>query len=269
MQLIWLTDIHLNFLNKEKRMDFYSKIIETEGDSIVISGDIAEAPSVCEILTEMLKVTNKPIYFILGNHDYYHSSVEVVRQSMMNLMKDKPMLRWLPGLSAQNLGNKVILIGSDGWADGRHGDYVNSKVAVIDSKIISDLFISGFAGKYSLLDKMQELADADAKKLKDDIISSIIKYQPKKVIILTHIPPFKEACIHRGNITNDEFLPFFASKATGDVLEEIAKDNPNIEFLVLCGHTHSKAHYQPFDNLTIRAGTAEYHIPEIQDIIEV
>lgn len=63
----------------------------------------------------------------------------------------------------------------------------------------------------------------------------------------------------------DEWLPYFASKATGDVLMEIAKDNASIEFLALCGHTHSEAHYQALNNLTVRAGKAEYGYPKIQE----
>jgi len=36
----WLTYIHLNFLAKEKRMNFYRKLIETSSDGVLISGDI-------------------------------------------------------------------------------------------------------------------------------------------------------------------------------------------------------------------------------------
>ncbi len=61
MKLIWLTDIHLNFLTLENRMEFYQKVIAVSCDKILISGDIAEAPSVSEILKEMAKTLQKPI----------------------------------------------------------------------------------------------------------------------------------------------------------------------------------------------------------------
>ncbi|HEV2524093.1 MAG TPA: hypothetical protein VGU44_03060 [Gammaproteobacteria bacterium] len=54
-----------------------------------------------------------------------------------------------------------------------------------------------------------------------------------------------------------------------DVLELVVKENPSTEFLVLCGRTHSKAEYNPLDNLIVRAGSAEYSQPEIQDIISL
>ena len=64
MKLIWLTDIHLNFLSKERRIDFYQEIVATSGEKILISGDIAEVPSVSAILKEIAQAIQKPIYFV-------------------------------------------------------------------------------------------------------------------------------------------------------------------------------------------------------------
>tara|TARA_Y100000992_G_C21264357_1_gene493095 strand:+ start:1876 stop:2103 length:228 start_codon:yes stop_codon:yes gene_type:complete len=75
--------------------------------------------------------------------------------------------------------------------------------------------------------------------------------------------------MHEGEISNDDYLPFFASKITGDVLLNAAKDNPDIDFLVLCGHTHSSSYYKPLDNLTVKAGSAEYGKPIVQEVIEL
>lgn len=75
--------------------------------------------------------------------------------------------------------------------------------------------------------------------------------------------------MHEGKMSNDDYLPFFSSKVTGDTLLEIAKKNPEVEFLALCGHTHSKSYYQPLTNLTVKAGNAEYMHPEIQEVIAI
>lgn len=77
--LTWLTDIHLNFLDYDERTVFYQQIIKASGDAVVITGDICEAQSVAEVLMEMAQAVQKPIYFVLGNHDYYHGSVSQVR----------------------------------------------------------------------------------------------------------------------------------------------------------------------------------------------
>ena len=63
MKLAWLTDIHLNFLEVEARQKYYEDILATECDAILISGDIAEAPSLIDLLNEMEGHIKKPIYF--------------------------------------------------------------------------------------------------------------------------------------------------------------------------------------------------------------
>lgn len=42
-----------------------------------------------------------------------------------------------------------------------------------------------------------------------------------------------------------------------------------IKLLVLCGHTHSEALYNPLPNLVVRAGKSEYYLPQISDVIEI
>ncbi len=269
MKLIWLTDIHLNFLDLEMRTHFYQQLQESPGSQILITGDIAEAPSITDILKEMAHAVQNPIYFVLGNHDYYRGQIDQVKQEMSELTQSEDLLYWLPASGPQYLGNNIVLLGEDGWADGRYGDYTNSRVVLNDSKLIVDLFHSKILGSYPLLEKMQQLADKDAQQLKTSLNQALVKHSPKKIIILTHVPPVKEACLYQGKITSDDFLPFFASQATGDVLTEVAKENTEVEFLVLCGHTHHKAHCQPYNNLTINVGHAEYMHPEIQEVIQL
>lgn len=268
MQLAWLTDIHLNFLDDEAREVFYQKILDTHCDSVLISGDIAEATDIANVLSEIDEHVKRPIYFVLGNHDYYRGQVKEVRQAMTDLSNTHDKLYWLPAAGLQELENKTILLGQDGWADGRFGDYQNSRVALNDSRMIAELFQGKIIGKYALQGKMQELADVDAALLKADLYQAVSK-NPKKIIVLTHVPPFRESCMHLGQISDDEWLPYFSCKIIGDVLLEVADKFPEIDFLVLCGHTHSESYYQPLPNLTVKAGKAEYSCPQIQEIIEL
>lgn len=269
MKLIWLTDIHLNFLEKNKRMDFYRELIAPDSDGIVVSGDIAEAPSIESILTEMASTTQKPIYFVLGNHDYYRGSINDLRNKMTSMTKDEPFLFWLPASGPQKLNNDVALLGYDCFADGRYGDYTNSRVVLNDSKMIVELFQCSALGKYQLLEKMQQLADQDAKELESSIEQALRSYNPKKIVILIHVPPFREVCMHEGKISSDDYLPFFSSKITGEILMHAAENYPEIEFLALCGHTHSKGFFQPYPNLIVKAGASEYGKPSIQEVIEI
>ena len=266
MRLGWLTDIHLNFLDANERKKFYQEIINTRCDSVLVSGDIAEAPSIKNILQELATFIKKPIYYILGNHDYYRGQIDEVRNEMTALTESNEYLFWLPASNPMSLDNNTLLVGQDGWADGRLGDYHNSRVAINDSRMIADLFQEKIQGRFQLLAKMQQLADYDASQLQAHLIQAAIQ-RPQRIIVLTHIPPFKEACLHEDKISNDDWLPYFASKASGDVLMNICTTHPDIDFLVMCGHTHGKATYRPFPNLRVEAGHAEYNKPEIQRII--
>ncbi len=268
MKLAWLTDIHLNFLDANERKNFYLEIINTRCNGILVSGDIAEAPSIKNILQELAIFIKKPIYYILGNHDYYRGQVDAVRNEMRALTESNEYLFWLPASESLQLDENTFLVGQDGWADGRLGDYHNSQVVLNDSRMISDLFQEKILGRSQLLTKMQQLADYDASQLKEQLIGAAIQC-PQRIIVLTHIPPFKEACLHEGKMSNDDWLPYHASKASGSVLMNICTEHPNIDFLVLCGHTHGKATYHPFPNLTVEAGHAEYNKPEIQRIISL
>jgi len=269
MKLIWLTDIHLNFLEENKRMSFYHELIATDSEGVVISGDIAEVPSIESILKEMASTTQKPIYFVLGNHDYYRGSINDLRNKMTSMTKDEPLLFWLPASGPQKISHDVVLLGYDCFADGRYGDYANSRVVLNDSRMIVDLFQCSALGKYPLLEKMQQLADQDANDLEKSIEQAVRSYNPKKIIILIHVPPFIEVCMHEGKISSDDYLPFFSSKVTGEILMHAAENYPEIEFLALCGHTHSKGLFQPCPNLIVKAGASEYGKPSIQEVIEI
>ena len=108
------------------------------------------------------------------------------------------------------LNNNTLLVGQDGWADGRLGDYHNSRVALNDSRMILIYSKKNFR-KSQLLAKMQQLADYDASQLQEQLIQAAIQH-PQRIIVLTHIPPFKETCLHEGKISNDDWLPYFAQK---------------------------------------------------------
>ena len=223
MKLAWVTDIHLNFLESADRKRFYQDIVATKSNAVLVTGDIAEAPTVYDTLEEMAQHIAKPIYFVLGNHDYYQSSVENVRQTIVDLPQRNSLIHWLPETGLVQLNKDTLLLGEDCWADGRYGNYSDSRVMLNDSRMIQELREGNIIGKYQLLDAMQKLADSDAARLKNNLQLAARQQSPKKIIVLVHVPPFRESCMHEGQVSNDDYLPFFASKITGDVLLGAAK----------------------------------------------
>ncbi len=260
MNLAWITDIHLNFAEPKVREKFYQSL--SDYDAILLGGDVADAQDLTSTLAEMMHAINKPLYFVLGNHDYYRGSVTKVREEIIQLCENNAQLNWLPHSKAIQLSQEVVLVGEDCWADGRYGDYANSPVVLNDSRYIQELRQAD-----NLLEAMQKLADADAARLTQHLEFAIEKHRPKRIIVLIHVPPFRENCMYEGKISNDDFLPFFASKVVGDLLFQIAKHHPEVDFLVLCGHTHSESFSQPLSNLTVKSGSAEYTKPKIQEVL--
>ena len=88
-----------------------------------------------------------------------------------------------------------------------------------------------------------------------------------QVVFLTHVPPFREACWYDGRISNDEWLPHFTCKATGDAIREAAERHPERQIEVLCGHTHGAGTAEILPNLVVYTGGAEYGEPAVQSII--
>jgi len=65
-------------------------------DALLIGGDIGEATNVEFYLRFLADNIEVPIYFVLGNHDYYWGSIDDVRSRISSLCKGTNKLIWLP-----------------------------------------------------------------------------------------------------------------------------------------------------------------------------
>lgn len=258
-KLTWVSDIHLNFLNAEQRQDFYEKLKESAGDIVVISGDIAESSNFVPFIRAMEETVQKPVYFVLGNHDFYESSVADVKRLA------KP-LGHLGSIPYVELSESVALVGVDGWGDTRNGDFENSHLTMSDWIYIEDLKKEYIKGMDALKAKLMQLADLDANKLKRRVLKAI-KEGFKRIIIVTHVPPLEEVCLNAGKKSTPSGLPFFSSQCLANKILPIAKKNPKVDFLWLSGHTHSRAKHKPCNNMTVKVAKAEYYYPQIEEII--
>ena len=117
MRLAWLTDIHLKFLQTPQRRQFLEKVKES-ADAVAISGDIGESTDIAQYLSEMANVVKKPIYFVLGNHDFYRDSIAGTRRRIAN-SPGTEHLHYLTSLGVVALTEDFAIVGHDGWAGGR------------------------------------------------------------------------------------------------------------------------------------------------------
>jgi len=72
---------------------FYDQIVAEQPQVLLVTGDIGESDSVVRFVTELGQLA--PIYFVLGNHDYYRGSIRRVRTEVAELCSTTPKLVWL------------------------------------------------------------------------------------------------------------------------------------------------------------------------------
>jgi 3',5'-cyclic-AMP phosphodiesterase len=265
-RLAWLTDIHLNFLPPEAVEAFLWSVEATEADAFLIGGDIGEAPNVAFHLTALGDRARRPIYFVLGNHDFYRGSIAGVRATVRELCAASPNLRWLPDAGVIPLTDDTCLVGHDGWGDGRLGDYRGSDVILNDWGLIEEF--GGFEEHPDIrLAKLHALGDEAAVHFRRVLPEALRRFH--HVVVLTHVPPFRESCWHAGKISEDNWLPHFTCKAVGDALLESMSAAPDHKMTVLCGHTHGSGEAQILPNVRVLTGGANYGNPVIQRTLEV
>lgn len=263
-RIVWLTDIHLNFLLAEQVRAFLGTLELARPDAVLIGGDIAESHTVCEYLEQLARATRVPVYFVLGNHDFYFGSIAETRQRVAALCEKHANLHYLTAGDVCPLTPHVGLIGHDGWADGRLGDYMRSLVMMHDHKLIAELTPHDKLSRWEVL---KRLADDAAAHVRRVLPLAFERYAD--VLLLTHVPPFREACWHEGNLSDDHWAPHFTCQAVGAALVEFMAQHPDKRLTVLCGHTHGRGECQPLVNLQVFTGGAEYGHPAIERVLEL
>lgn len=258
MKCLWATDIHLDHCNEDTLTDFWNAMATEQPDVVLLTGDIAEGETVIPWLQRMQTAVGAPVYFILGNHDYYHSSIAWVRQQMVQFNQSQTELQWLGAAPVIALTPEWGLLGCDGWGDGRHGDFLGSTVKLKDYRLIAELAAASSA--MDLWRQLQGLGDAEATYLAHQL-NQAQAYFPK-ILVLTHPPPFAEACFYLGHVSADaNWLPHFTCQAVGNVLLDFVNSHPHHELLVLAGHSHNPCDVTLNPQLRVCVGAAEYGAP--------
>jgi Icc protein len=263
-RLAWATDVHFEFTTVDVVAAFCERIIALAPDGLLLTGDIAQATSVERYLRALDRVLPMPIYFVLGNHDFYHGSIADVRAAVEALVTESPHLIWMSRTGPVSITADTALVGHDGWADARCGDYASSRVLLNDYRLIRELTGLTAHERRAALERLGDEAAAHFARVLPDALAD-----HRHVIALTHVPPFPEASWYRGRIADPRWLPHFCAAAVGDVFVRVMDAHPDQDLLVLCGHTHTGGPVQVRPNLRVLVGSAAYGNPEIQEVLEV
>jgi len=269
----WVTDIHLDWLEPQRRLRFYKTLQAAALDVLLIGGDIGHADSLPCFLTEVEDAIDAPIYFVLGNHDFYGSSIASVKERVCRHAAASRRLRWMPAEGVVKLSETTALVGHDSWADGRCGDFFRSDLLLNDYLLIEELSIAAEMRRFDsydkqkLFQKLNALGDEAAEYIRR-VLGEALGAFPS-AFVLTHAPPFRESCWHQGKISDQNSLPHFACRVFGEALLEVLDQHPGCRVTVLCGHTHSAGFAQIRPNLSVWTGRAEYGRPILQKTFDV
>lgn len=259
-RLAWLTDLHLDFIDSDEEVAaFCERVVATDADAVLISGDIATAAAIESSLRLLENCLRRPVYFVLGNHDFYGGSISGVRQGVAELCRQSRWLRWLPEAGMIELTDDACLAGHDSWADGRLGNGWRSPFVLNDYYCIQDFHELSHDDYFA---RLGELGDEAAAFFREILPRAFERR--RRMILVTHVPPFREAAWHRGRLSDDNALPHFTCKAVGDVLIAVMAEHPEWQLSVLCGHTHSPGVAHILPNLEVRTGGAEYGVLRVQ-----
>jgi predicted phosphohydrolase len=280
MRLAWATDIHLDFITDKndvgmscRNLDTFCSLFE-ESDGIVLSGDISLAPFLKDHLLALEERLSRPIYFVLGNHDFWFSDIASVRDAMTKLSNSSEYLKYLSVVPYVRLTKTVFLIGHDGWCDGLYGDARHSSFVMNDWTSIKDFksfhtpFNENPINYDSILSVCRQQATIATRHIATGIKTLLSQKRAKKIIIATHVPPFTQPLdIAKSNKQN--MYPWYSSKTMGDMLLSAANNNPSIQFEILCGHCHVEYNDRIAPNLLLRSGESKYSQPKPQLTFDV
>lgn len=276
MKLAWATDVHLDHCTQEKKEKFYNRVLESGADALLITGDISNGNRIQEDLFELAQgIHCLPIYYVLGNHDYWGSSITAVRtklerEAMTNgfwatyLTTGEPVI-----LTGEHTEAQTVLVGVDGWYDGRVGDPQNTPVILNDFMLMQDLNqYYNPALRDLLIEKCQRLALNEVDLL-DQKLRSLDMAEVDQLYVATHVPPWRENSVYRGKPSDNDWAPWFVNHTMGVYLFNFAEKHSHTKITVLCGHSHGYARNDIRENLVCVTAPARYGNPKVYKTFDV
>ena len=276
MKLAWATDIHLDHLDLKggfaDTLSFIQCMSEQSPEAILLTGDLSMANFLIAHLELIDQNVKCPVYFVLGNHDFYYGEIESTRAKVKECVNKSKWLRYLTASEPFEFSPNTVIMGHDGWYDFGFGLSNPIRFIMSDWLYIQDFTgtIDKFGRNYYINDntKIKQISKDLAQSGAAQIEQQILATSHKNKIILTHFPPWEEASLYNGKRSEEQALPVFASKCMGEAIERSSNQNLECNHIVLAGHTHDPYCGKITNNIECRVGKARYEKPTYT-IIEI
>ena len=224
MKILVTSDWHLEF-HYDYGKAFLDELSNPEIDVLVVAGDLCLIHDLHKVLKQAAKMFPH-IVFVLGNHEYYHSSFPKVWEAIDKIKRDISLSQTVHLLDSDTSYGIEIegkrFIGDTLWFKP-HSNDDKIKHMMSDFEVIENL-----APQVYLENK------AACKMLAGNI-------QEGDIVVTHHMPSFKSTPdIYKNSLLNN----FFVCE-----MDDIIKETKPA--LWIHGHTHTKCDYQLFDTRVV------------------
>lgn len=277
MRIHWATDIHLDHYRGDVRT-WAASLPHENGDALLITGDISSFNRLSLDLRAVFEGYPGRVYFVLGNHCAYGGGIERSRVVAEQDASESDRGFYLTKSPPLVVGYAEI-VGHDGWYDARNGDPFGTTFLLNDFFLIDEYArlmppperpwprsIDDLPSRDRIVWMSQRLADRAATEAEARLEAAASS--SAHVIFATHVPPYAGAAWHLGKPSDDAALPWFSSRVMGQAIDRVALRHLDVDFLVLCGHSHSEGVYQALPNVEVRTGRATYGQPAVWQTID-
>jgi hypothetical protein len=237
---------------------------------LVLTGDLSTGSRLAADLEAIAVATGEPrnrrpldIYFVLGNHDLWDGWTKRAVETARGAAAGHARLHYLPDLeTGVPLGEKTLLVGTDGWYDMRAGrgtetdQQLNDRVQIEDLRCLGDREVNAWH---------RERAHVETRKAQALVRAGLVS--GKDIVLATHVPPCDEAALYMGKKGGGRCQPLFVCQELGEALLALAAEYPAQRITVLSGHTHSGARVLMWENLEVLVGEATYGYPALQPVL--
>lgn len=223
MKILSFADLHSNNYYKDNQTEYIKDIInKVKPDLILIAGDVVEKfiiknNNVFKYIRNVLfNMTDVPVVFCLGNHEFIDQSIQETHNNVKKYVKNNYNCFCLD-IDGRFTINDINIVGNVLWYD-------NSLKSVPAQK--DDFIIDGWIDKYII----DFIPSVECTKCKQEIISNID--ENKKNILLTHCVPYYKLNWFTVDAPLSEYNMY---SGCYDFLNELK--NKNVLWSI-CGHTH-------------------------------
>ena len=219
MKLHILNDLHVEF------DDFI--VPETDADAVILAGDIGIGLGGLEWASK--RIPDKPVIYILGNHEFYGHDIRIVDQLKANAAEHVHVLD-----NDEVIINGTRFLGCTLWTDFKLDGASGEKLAILNAKsVMPDFSIVSFDSKNFEPQDSVHLHKQSRAWLSDRLDESF----PGPTVVVTHHAPSSKSMHprYRGNALNPAFMSDLESLMGGGRVQ-----------LWSHGHVHDSFDYNVF-----------------------